>query len=178
MINVEFDIYEHQKIIITIDNQGVDDLIHECSFLTNKFSHNHLFSNSWSAAACEDLTEHILSGKDFHWCHELVIVSVEDDYFHKNSTNKQLSIDVTISNHLYDALSVSVFLTHQELFTLIEQLRTLSPSNDELSLKRNTQYSQQSKIGNPSLQIEEIPNLQLQFKYYSKEQNKESIHLN
>ncbi len=131
MINVEFNIKQFNQIVISLDSFGLEVFITQLGYILGKYDHFHLLCQSWSTLGDEALSENILSGKDFHWCHELSIGTSAED---RSKDNINVFVDAEITNSTYSVLQISIIRTLLEIPALLASLKELTRTKTEFTL--------------------------------------------
>ncbi len=152
MINVEFNIKSYNQLIITLDDSGLEELLYQLKHLIDTYDHFHFFSPAWSSEEGAELSEKILSGADFHYCHELSIGTPQPNSM--NGDDVELFADISTNKKRYSAIQISLSLTQESLKSLISALEQLSLDKKDLSLslrslcriKSDSLYRQKSSL--------------------------------
>lgn len=146
MINVEFNVKQFNQIVISLDFVGTESLASQLEYLLNRNDHFHVLCQSWSSHSDEALSEKILSGKEFHWCHELDIgTSVHHE---ENGSNDDIDVyvDAVIADKEYSVLQVSIIRTQVEIKTLLASLKEISLAKKEFTISTKALFTAKHKF--------------------------------
>ncbi len=140
MINVAFNTQTQGELLITLDHEGIESLVHQLRQLLGKPpDHIHLCCPSWSSPEGADLDERRLAGEDYHCCHMLTLATQAERREHR----AQVYIEATTSGlwrRHYTGLTATILYTHAELHELLASLSELAVNKGAFSRSLPSSY--------------------------------------